>query len=89
MFWQGLKPSLKDISGYKFEQVTDFDKLQEHNYPTSGHEIKTRINPIIENRQVKSEMKEIKSMLKSLDSTVKELEKIKQTGNTTATKLQT
>ena len=83
MFWQGLKPSLKDISGYKYEQVTDFNKLrvelrkleQEHNYPTSGHEIKTSINPIIENKQEKSEMKEIKSMLLSLDSTVKELEK--------------
>lgn len=29
MFWQGLKPSLKDISGYKFEQIKDFDKLRE------------------------------------------------------------
>ena len=28
MFWQGLKPALKDISGYKFEKITDFDKLR-------------------------------------------------------------
>ena len=25
---QGLKPALKDISGYKFEEITDFDKLR-------------------------------------------------------------
>lgn len=28
MFWQGLKPALKDISGYKFEKKNDFDKLR-------------------------------------------------------------
>ena len=28
MFWQGLKPVLKDISGYKFEKIKDFDKLR-------------------------------------------------------------
>ena len=78
MFWQAW--NFQDIFGYKFERVTDFDKLrvelrkleQEHNYLTSGHE--TSINPLIE-KQEKSEMKEIKSILKSLDSTVKVLEK--------------
>ena len=27
MFWQGLKPSLKDISGYLVDKIKDFDKL--------------------------------------------------------------
>ena len=28
MFWQGLKPALKDISGYLFEKTTEFDQLR-------------------------------------------------------------
>ena len=28
IFWQGLKPTLKDISGYTFQKITDFDKLK-------------------------------------------------------------
>ena len=28
MFWQGLKPSLKDISGYLVDKMKDFDKLR-------------------------------------------------------------
>ena len=28
MFFQGLKPSLKDICAYKFEQIKDFDSLR-------------------------------------------------------------
>ena len=33
MFYQGLKPALKDISGYKFEQIKDVDKLRARNLP--------------------------------------------------------
>ena len=28
MFWTGLKKSLKDVSGHKFDSVTDFDQLR-------------------------------------------------------------
>lgn len=80
MFWQGLKPSLKDISGYKFEQVKDFDRLrvemrkieQEH---SESQTVKTHINPIAEDKTEKNDMKEIKSMLHSLNQTVNDLEK--------------
>ena len=83
MFWQGLKPSLKDISGYKFEQCKDFDELrvelrkieQDHSKSESGNSIKTSIKSVVENKDEKSEMKETKSMLQSLDSTVKDLER--------------
>ena len=80
MFWQGLKPSLKEISGYKYDKVKDFDQLrveirkleQEHNHP--GSMVMTGIKSVIDNKE-NSEMKEIKTMLQSLDSTVKVLEK--------------
>lgn len=28
MFWTGLKQSLKDISGHKYDTIGDFDKLR-------------------------------------------------------------
>ena len=85
MFWQGLKPSLKDISGYKFEQVLDFDKLrvevrkieQDHLHAstTTKTESKAQCNVVTEEKADNNEMKEIKTMLQSLTSTVKQLEK--------------
>ena len=80
MFWQGLKPSLKDISGYKYDKVKDFDQLrdkirkleQEHNHP--GSMVTTDIKSVIDNKE-NGEMKEIKTMLQLLDSTAKVIEK--------------
>lgn len=81
MFYQGLKPTLKDISGYKFEQIKDFDKLSveirtlEHEHlvtPSSGKVKITHCNLLLEQM---SEMSEIKLMLHFLTDTVKELEK--------------
>lgn len=79
MFWQGLKPVLKDISGYKFEKITDFDKLrveirkleQDHLQPTTKN---THCN-VSQINSENSELKEMKTMIQSLSSTVKDLEK--------------
>lgn len=77
MFYQGLKPALKDIAGYKFEQIKDFDKLkveirkleQEHLITSSDKEKITHVTMLSEQ---KSEMSEIKSILHSLSDTVKD-----------------
>lgn len=85
MFWQGLNSTLKDISGYKFEQIKDFDKLrveirkleQDHLHPgsNSSNNKKAQCNVVTEENTEKNEMKEIKSMLLSLTNNVKQLEK--------------
>lgn len=86
MFWQGLRPSLKDISGYKFEQIKDFDKLrveirkieQDHILLDSKpKENKAQCNNVekSDDKSDNSEIKEMKTMLQSLTSTVKDLEK--------------
>ena len=80
MFYQGLKPALKDICGYKFEQISDFDKLkveirkieQDHLKP---EEKVTQCISSVQQTDVKSDIKEMKSMIKSLTNTVKQLEK--------------
>ena len=79
MFWQGLKPVLKDISGYKFGKIEDFDKLrveirkleQDHLQPTTKN---TQCNVAQANSE-NTELKEMKTMIQSLSSTVKDLEK--------------
>lgn len=79
MFWQGLKPVLKDISGYKFEKITDFDKLrveirkleQDHLQPTTKN---TQCH-VTQTNSENTELKEMKTMIQSLSSTVKDLEK--------------
>ena len=75
MFWQGLKPVLKDISGYKF----DFDKLrveirkleQDHLQPRTKN---TQCNVAQANSE-NTELKEMKRMIQFLSSAVKDLEK--------------
>ncbi|MCG7878258.1 MAG: hypothetical protein N0C90_18285 [Candidatus Thiodiazotropha endolucinida] len=87
MFWQGLKPALKDISGYKFEKITDFDQLrvelrkleQDHFHPQSVTTIISKVT-----NTDKNELKEMKTMIQSLTNTVKQLENkvnSNQTGN--------
>lgn len=80
MFYQGLKPALKDICGYKFEQISDFDKLrveirkieQDHLKPEEkvSHSVSS-----VQQTDEKSDIKEMKSMIKSLTNTVEQLEK--------------
>ena len=80
MFYQGLKPALKDICGYKFEQISDFDKLrveirkieQDHLKP---EEKVTQCISSVQQTDEKSDIKEMKSMIKSLTNTVEQLEK--------------
>lgn len=90
MFWQGLKPALKDISGYKFERITDFDQLrveirkleQDHFHPSPN----VPHCPISKSENAEnSELKEMKSMIKSLSNTVQQLEKKINTPNTIQT----
>lgn len=80
MFWQGLKPSLKDISGYKFEKITDFDQLrveirkleQDHLHP----EANITQSPVSKTSNKDSnDLKEVKTMIQSLSNTVQQLEK--------------
>ena len=84
MFYQGLKPTLKDICAYKFEQIKDFDKLrvairkieQDHLNPEAlnvhCHSSVDQNKP--NKKEEKSEMKEMKSMIQSLTNTVQQLE---------------
>lgn len=77
MFWQGLKPSLKDISGYLFDKIKDFDKLRvEMRKLEQDHVGSPGIpcKPVTEEKS-NSELKEMKSMIQSLNTTVKEIEK--------------
>ena len=83
MFFQGLKPSLKDICAYKFEQIKDFDSLrvairkieQDHlkseSQTTHCH---SSINQKQSKKEEKSEMIEMKTMIQSLTNTVQQLE---------------
>ena len=80
MFWQGLKPTLKDISGYLFEKITDFDQLrvelrkleQDHLDPESA----VPHCPISKSAKTEnSDLKEMKTMIQSLSNTVEQLEK--------------
>ena len=80
MFWQGLKPTLKDNPGYKFEKITDFDQLrvelrkleQDHLHPQSN----VPHCPISQtSKKENSELKEMKTMIQSLSNTVEQLEK--------------
>lgn len=81
MFWQGLKPTLKDVSGYKFEKITDFDQLrvelrkieQDHLHPESNvAHCQVSATP---SKKENSEMTEIRSRIQSLSSTIEKLER--------------
>ena len=79
MFWQGLKPALKDISGYKFEKITDFDKLrveirkleQDH---LSIESSVPHCSVAIDQKEENKDIKEMKAMIQSLTNTVQQLE---------------
>lgn len=83
MFYQGLKPSLKDICTYKFEQIADFDKLrvairkieQDHMKPDEHTtHCKASVQQNEHQKDTNKELKEMKSMIQSLTSTVQKLE---------------
>lgn len=80
MFWTGLRQDLKDVSGYKFEAVKDFDKLrvelrkieQQHIGPDIGkHRIATAKS--ITEKESNGDIAELKNMVKSMSTTVTEM----------------
>lgn len=79
MFWQGLKPALKDISGYKFEKITDFDKLRveirklEQDHLSSEPNV-PHCSVSVDQKTENKDIKEMKSMIQSLTNTVQQLE---------------
>lgn len=80
MFWQGLRPALKDISGYKFEKITDFDQLRVEIRKLEQDHFHTDISVphctiASSTNEGNSELKEMKTMIQSLTNTVKQLEK--------------
>ena len=85
-YWNGLHQWLKDISGYKYDQLTDFDELrkevrlmeQEH----SGK--KTQSNMAVSTGGAtgqSSDIQELKGMIQQLTTKVNQLEKGNQKGD--------
>ena len=69
MFYQELKPALKDICGYKFEQISDFDKLRVEIRKIEQDHLKSEEKvsiSTVQQRDETSDIKEMKSMMKSL-----------------------
>ena len=79
MFWQGLKPALKDISGYKFEKITDFNKLRveirklEQDHLSSESNV-PHCSVSVDQKTENKDIKEMKPMIQSLTNTVPQLE---------------
>ena len=76
-YWNGLHQWLKDITGYKFDKMNDFDELRrEIRLIEKEHEKKS--TPIMaigaEKESEKSEMQELKGMLQQLTAKVNKLE---------------
>lgn len=87
MFWCGLKPSLKDASGYLHESIRDFDQLRvairrlEEDWKTRQHGKKeTAISksaaPVSDTN--KSELSELKGMINQLAADVKDMKMERQ-----------
>lgn len=78
-YWNGLQLWLKDITGYKYEQVQTFDDLRrEIRLIEKDHEKKTTTTSMsltAENDSSKSEMQELKGMIQQLTTKVTNLEK--------------
>jgi len=87
MFWTGLRQDLKDISGYKFDSINDFDKLrvelrkieQDHVGKT---EDKTKLGiakSAMDRTDYMNEIKELRGMIQSVASSVSDMgEKINE-----------
>lgn len=77
-YWNGLQLWLKDITGYKYEQIQDFDDLRrEVRLIEKDHEKKTTASMALttENDSSKTEMQELKGMIQQLTTKVNNLEK--------------
>lgn len=76
-FWAGMRQDLKDISGFKFETVKDFDKLRvemrkiekEHKMPSKDAKKTTNMTCVAEtksNVQQNSEISELKHLVQDM-----------------------
>lgn len=87
MLWTGLKPSIKDVSGHKFDSISDFDVLRrelrqierEHNQrrgegKVRGKSCATSMAAVTDSN-TQTEMKELRGMIKSLTSEVASIKK--------------
>ena len=83
MFWTGLRQSIKDISGYKFEHVKDFDKLrvevrrieQDHKANNSSSRLVTLKRAAETDDESTKEMKHLRKMMATLTTTVAHMDK--------------
>ena len=77
-YWNGLHQWLKDITGYKFDQISDFDELRrEIRLIEKEHDKKSTPSMAIAagKETEKSELQELKGMLQQLTAKVTNLEK--------------
>lgn len=89
-FWAGLRQDLKDISGFKFEMINDFDKLRvelrkmerEHKLPEKETKKTTNltqhVSPATENKknvQPESEITELKQLVQDMSIRVNDMGK--------------
>lgn len=89
-FWAGLRQDLKDISGFKFEMIKDFDKLRvelrkmerEHKPPEKETKKTTNliqhVSPATENKknvQPESEITELKQLVQDMSIRVNDMGK--------------
>ena len=95
MFFQGLRPSLKSMCAYKFEQIKDFDHLRvalrkiEQDHLKPDEPVTNCIASTNQSQsEEKKELREKKFMIQSLNDTVQKLEsKVNsQTSNSTNTR---
>ena len=78
MFWTGLRQQLKDVAGYKFESITEFNKLRvEVRKIESQHRPDHKVTKSTSKRATEhtssdtsEEMKELRDMMKTMASTV-------------------
>ncbi|XP_048250420.1 uncharacterized protein LOC125378638 [Haliotis rufescens] len=90
MLWTGLKPSIKDVSGHKFDLFSDFDVLRrelrqierEHNQRRGDGKVKGKQSATsmaaVTETTTQTELKELRGMIKSLTSEVASLKKQQQ-----------
>ena len=76
-FWNGLHQWLRDITGYKYDKIDEFDELRkEMSLVEKEHEKKaTHSMAITSEKEIdKNELQEIKGMIKQLTTKVNQLE---------------
>jgi hypothetical protein len=100
-FWSGLRQELKDVSGFKYETIGDFDKLRvelrkierEHQVPVTEKESRKAVHAqqnVAEATNKESEISELKYLVQDMSMTMKamgkEIADLKKTDISTPTK---